>query len=321
MVRVLFKNRSLLLQIARIGFYKDKEYAIFEKTIPMTDYERIAKAIHYLVSNFKDQPELGQVSKQVNMSPFHFQKMFTEWAGVSPKKFLQFISLEHARKMLKEQHSVFETSIETGLSSPSRLHDLFIHVEGMTPGEFKNGGTDLSIHWQVYDSPFGEVIIASTSRGICYMAFPGSGVSGLEELRKKFPNSAYKRAEQPYHKEALTIFNNNPKEFTQIKLHLKGTPFQLKVWEALLKIPSGNLTTYSALAKSIGSPGAARAVGSAVGENPVAYLIPCHRVIRSTGVIGEYHWGSIRKTAMIGREAAINTYSPRKAIFSDHQKT
>jgi AraC family transcriptional regulator of adaptative response/methylated-DNA-[protein]-cysteine methyltransferase len=270
----------------------------------MTEYERIAKAILFITVNYKDQPDLVRVSEHVGLSPYHFQRMFSDWAGVSPKKFLQYISLEHARKLLSSRISVSEVSYETGLSGTSRLHDLLVQFEGMTPGEYKNGGAELTISWEIYNSPFGEVMVASTSKGICYMAFTDSGISEFEELRKKFPKAHYKKETHPYHSQALTFFSNNPKEPGQIKLHLKGTPFQLKVWEALIKIPTGYLTTYSGLAEEIGNPGAARAVGSAVGANPVAYLIPCHRVIRATGIIGEYHWGSTRKTAMIGREAA-----------------
>ena len=270
----------------------------------MTDYQRIEKAIQYLVLNFKDQPELETIAEYAGLSPFHFQKMFTDWAGVSPKKFLQYISLEHARKLLSVQKNISDASFETGFSGTSRLHDLFVGIEGMTPGEFKNGGINLEINWEIYDSPFGRVLIASTQKGICYMGFCDSVELEFEELTSKFPAANFNRNKNLFHLNALSIFNNDSKDIKQIKLHLKGTPFQLKVWEALLKIPAGRLTTYSGLSDSIGSPGAARATGSAVGANPVAYLIPCHRVIRSTGIIGEYHWGSIRKTAMIGRESA-----------------
>jgi AraC family transcriptional regulator of adaptative response/methylated-DNA-[protein]-cysteine methyltransferase len=271
----------------------------------MTDYERIEKVINFLIVNFKEQPNLEELSEIAGISQYHFQRMFKEWAGVSPKKFLQYISLEHSKKLLSARSSVSETSFETGLSGTSRLHDLFVKIEGMTPGEFKSGGKALIIYWRKYNSPFGEVNIASTSKGICHMAFTAMGDSGFKELRKKFPNATYIMQKHIFHDSALSIFSNNPIDIIQIKLHLKGTSFQLKVWEALLKIPSGNLITYSGLSKSIGSPNSARAVGTAVGGNPVAYLIPCHRVIRSNGIIGEYHWGNARKTAIIGREAAF----------------
>jgi len=270
----------------------------------MTDYEKIAKVIIFLNENFKEQPDLEQLSKLAGMSAYHFQRIFKEWAGVSPKKFLQYISIEHSKKLLSLNGSVSEASFETGLSGSSRLHDLFINIEGMTPGDYKNGGKRLSISWETYCSPFGELIIAATSNGICYMAFTGSGESGFDALRKKFPEALYKREKHAFHNSAMAIFHDNTKDLKKIKLYLKGTKFQLKVWEALLKIPSGRLTTYSGLAKSIGSPLAARAVGSAVADNPVAYLIPCHRVILSTGITGAYHWGGIRKSAMIGKESA-----------------
>lgn len=270
----------------------------------MTDYEKIAKAIHYITENFTQQPCLEDVSEYIGISPFHFQKMFKEWAGVSPKKFLQYISLEHSKKLLNAQYSLSETSYNTGLSGSSRLHDLFIKIEGMTPGEFKNGGKDLLIYWNNYECTFGKLIIASTSKGICHIAFTESIQEGLAELRKKFPAANCIKATHNYHEEALSVFNYQPSEISRVNLHLKGTAFQLKVWEALLKIPSGSLTTYSGIAEVIGAKGAARAVGTAVGDNPVAYLIPCHRVIRATGIIGEYHWGSVRKKVMIAKESA-----------------
>jgi AraC family transcriptional regulator, regulatory protein of adaptative response / methylated-DNA-[protein]-cysteine methyltransferase len=270
----------------------------------MTDYERIEKVINFLSTNFKEQPNLEELSKIAGISQYHFQRMFKEWAGVSPKKFLQYISLEHSKKLLNARSSISETSFETGLSGSSRLHDLFITIEGMTPGEYKSGGKALSIYWGKYNSPYGEINIASTSKGICHLAFTDMGDSGFEELRKKYPNATFYKEKHILHSSALSIFTNDPTDLMQIKLHLKGTSFQLKVWEALLKIPSGNLITYAGLSKSIGSTNSARAVGTAVGGNPVAYLIPCHRVIRSTGIIGEYHWGSVRKTAIIGREAS-----------------
>jgi AraC family transcriptional regulator, regulatory protein of adaptative response / methylated-DNA-[protein]-cysteine methyltransferase len=270
----------------------------------MTDYERISKAIYYLAENFKEQPELEKIAEHIGLSPFHFQKLFKDWAGVSPKKFLQYISVEHARKLLSDDHSLAETSYQTGLSGTSRLHDLFITIEGMTPGEYKNGGQGLTISWEIYESPFGEMIIGSTAKGICSMSFSDNADAEISSLKNKFSSAHFQRTHHPHHSAALKVFSDDPNELSKIKLHLKGTPFQLRVWEALLKIPSGRLTTYAGLAEKTGNPKAARAVGSAVGDNPVAYLIPCHRVIRSSGIIGEYHWGSVRKTAIIGRESA-----------------
>jgi len=270
----------------------------------MTDFERISKVIQYLNSNFKEQPNLEKLAELTGLSSFHFQRLFKEWAGVSPKKFLQYISIEHAKKLLSENNSISEVSYETGFSGSSRLHDLFISIEGMTPGMFKCKGKELIIMWGKYQTIFGEVLIGSTSIGICYMAFIGTDDSGIDDLKIKFPDALFLNEKHPFHQNALSVFQDDLKDLQKIKLHLNGTSFQLKVWEALLKIPAGSLMTYSGLAEIIESPRAARAVGSAVGANPVAYLIPCHRVIRATGVLGEYHWGSTLKEAMIGRESA-----------------
>ena len=235
--------------------------------------------------------------------------MFTDWAGVSPKKFLQFVTVEYAKKILKDQQaSLFDTALETGLSGTGRLHDLFINIEGMTPGEYKNGGESLSINYSFAESPFGNILVASTTKGICYMAFADDPEETLHELKTKFPNASYKQMVDLVQQNVLYIFTHDWSKLDRIKLHLKGTDFQLKVWETLLKIPMGQLTTYGSIAKKIQLPKALRAVGSAIGDNPVAFLIPCHRVIQSTGVLGEYHWGGIRKTAMIGWEAAKSNF-------------
>ncbi len=270
----------------------------------MNDYERIEKAIGYIADHFKEQPGLDELAKQVHVSPFHFQRMFKEWAGVSPKKFLQYISLEHAKSLLKENHPLIDVSFETGLSGSSRLHDLFISIEGMTPGEYRNGGEELTINYSFAESPFGNIIVASTPKGICHLAFADDEKQALNNLKHLFPNASFRQVVDTRQQNALFIFTQDWKDLSAIKLHLRGTPFQLKVWEALLKVPMGELTTYGALASSVGNARAQRAVGTAVGGNPVAFLIPCHRVIRSTGVIGNYHWGSNRKTAIIGWESA-----------------
>ena len=269
----------------------------------MTDYERIKKAIEFIRSNFQQQPDLDAVAKEVFLSPFHFQRLFKDWAGVSPKKFLQYISLQHAKKLL-HQHSVSDTAYETGLSGSSRLHDLFISIEGMTPGEYKNGGEQLQINYSFAETPFGNIIVASTTKGICHLAFADDEKDALQQLQSQFPNARFKQVVDTIQQNALFIFIQDWKDLSKIKLHLKGTPFQIKVWEALLKIPMGDVSTYSGIANTINNPNASRAVGTAIGDNPVAFLIPCHRVIRSTGDFGQYHWGSIRKTAMIGWEAA-----------------
>jgi AraC family transcriptional regulator, regulatory protein of adaptative response / methylated-DNA-[protein]-cysteine methyltransferase len=272
-----------------------------------TEYDRIATAIHFIKDNFRDQPPLDVIAEHVHLSPFHFQKLFSDWAGVSPKKFLQYLSVEHAKGILKEkQATLFDVAYETGLSGTGRLHDLFVKIEGMTPGEYKNGGQALNINFSFAETVFGNVIIASTTKGICYLAFYDDKKEAIEKLQNTFPNAAYEQTSDLHQANALSFFSKNPDDANSIKLHLKGTPFQIKVWEALLKIPMGKLSTYSSIAGTIENVKASRAVGSAVGDNPVAFLIPCHRVIRSTGEFGNYHWGSVRKLAMIGWEMGAN---------------
>lgn len=270
------------------------------------DYKRIATAIAFFRENFKKQPKLEEVAEHVNLSPFHFQRMFQQWAGVTPKKFLQYLSIEHAKEILKNTSAtLFDTAFATGLSGTGRLHDLFINVEGMTPGEYKNGGAMLQINYSFADSPFGPLIVASTEKGICYMAFADDGdEEAFSLLKTAFPNANYNQLVDRSQQNALFVFNQDWNRLDEIKLHLKGTDFQIKVWETLLKVPMGGLTTYAHLAKEAGHMGASRAVGTAVSNNPVAFLIPCHRVIKSTGEIGQYHWGAVRKNAIIGWEAS-----------------
>jgi len=269
------------------------------------NYQRIAEAINYIKLNFKDQPNLDDVAEKVHLSPFHFQRMFTDWAGISPKKFLQYLSVEYAKGILKEkQATLFDAAFETGLSGTGRLHDLFINIEGMTPAEYKNGGKALHINYSVAESPFGNILVGSTEKGICYLAFADNKEEAFAQLQHQFPNATYLQMVDKIQQEAMFIFQKDWSKLSNIKLHLKGTPFQLKVWDALLRIPMGGLQTYGSLAKEIQLPNASRAVGTAIGDNPVAFLIPCHRVIRSTGEIGGYHWGPTRKSAIIGWEAA-----------------
>lgn len=272
------------------------------------NYERIAEAIEFIRQDFRNQPGLEEIAQQVHMSPFHFQRLFTDWAGVSPKKFLQYTSIEYAKKILQNPSlSLQDVADELGLSGTSRLHDLFITIEGMTPGEYKNGGENLDIHYSFAESPFGRLLVASTHKGICYMAFSDGSDASLNDLTSRFPNARYSQVVDMIQQQALYIFRHNWEELPRIKLHLKGTDFQLKVWETLLRIPMGSLATYGQVAAGIDQPAASRAVGTAIGANPVAYLIPCHRVIRSSGEIGDYMWGSTRKTAIIGWEAARRT--------------
>jgi AraC family transcriptional regulator, regulatory protein of adaptative response / methylated-DNA-[protein]-cysteine methyltransferase len=274
-------------------------------TQEIINYHRIEDAINYIKLHFKDQPDLDEVAEKVHLSPFHFQRLFTDWAGISPKKFLQYLSLDYAKGLLKNnQATLFDAAFETGLSGTGRLHDLFINIEGMTPAEYKNGGKALDINYSFAESPFGNIIVASTPKGICYIAFADDRDDALNKLTQQFPNARYTQMVDAHQQEALFIFKKDWSQLSNIKLHLKGTHFQLKVWEALLNIPMGGLSTYSAVAKAISQPNASRAVGGAVGDNPVAFLIPCHRVIRSTGETGQYHWGAARKSAIIGWEAA-----------------
>ncbi|AXB56426.1 bifunctional helix-turn-helix domain-containing protein/methylated-DNA--[protein]-cysteine S-methyltransferase [Flavobacterium fluviale] len=269
------------------------------------NYNRIAEAIDYIKANFKEQPNLDEVAEKVHLSPFHFQRLFSEWAGTSPKKFLQYTSIEHAKKLLKENRAtVSETAYETGLSGTSRLHDLFVNIEGMTPAEYKNGGKNLEINYSFAESPFGNIIVASTQKGVCFMAFAEDETIGFVDLKNKFPNASFTRKLDLAQQNALFIFQNDWRKLSEIKLHLKGTDFQLKVWETLLKIPMGQLSTYGSIAQQIEKPNASRAVGTAIGSNPVAFLIPCHRVIQSSGIFGGYMWGNTRKTAIIGWEGA-----------------
>lgn len=270
------------------------------------NYTRIAQAIDFIRLNFKAQPSLELIAKKVSMSPFHFQRLFTEWAGVSPKKFLQYISLQHAKSLLQQKEmSLFDTAYHTGLSGSGRLHDLFVNIEGMSPGEYKNGGENLNINYSVAESHFGKIIVASTAKGVCHIAFTDNEEEGLKVLKQRFPNAFYSENIDRNQQNALLLFTDDWSKPSKVKLHLKGTDFQLKVWELLLKIPTGKLSTYGAIAKQLDKPLASRAVGTAIGDNPVAFLIPCHRVIQASGGLGGYMWGETRKTAMIGWEAAF----------------
>lgn len=277
------------------------------------NYNRIADAIRFIKKNYRTQPKLEEIAEHINMSPFHFQRMFSEWAGTTPKRFLQYLNIEYAKKILKETHAtLFDTACELGLSGTGRLHDLFINIEGMTPGEYKNGGLALNINYSFADTPFGKIIAASTDKGVCHMAFVDEGERrAFDHLRSIFPNAKYVLSPDTKQQHALSVFDRDWNRLEEIKLHLKGTEFQLKVWETLLKIPAGGLATYADLATKSGYNGACRAVGTAVGKNPVAFLIPCHRVIKATGEPGNNHWGEMRKNAIIAWEAAHKDFPDR----------
>jgi AraC family transcriptional regulator, regulatory protein of adaptative response / methylated-DNA-[protein]-cysteine methyltransferase len=272
------------------------------------DYIRIEKAIRYLEERHLEQPDLDSLAHHLGLSPFHFQRLFKRWCGISPKRFLQFLTTQYAKQLLAESRSLLDVTFESGLSSPGRLHDLFVSVEAVTPGQYKQKGTGLVISYGIHPSPFGECLIAVTERGVCGLSFLASGGKreALDDLASRWPGA--RLIERP--EITQPVFDNIfPEDQTgerrKIALFLSGTNFQLKVWEALLRIPPGFLTSYEDIARLIGRDDAVRAVGSAVGANPISYLIPCHRVIRKIGLFGDYHWGAARKKAIIGYEAAI----------------
>jgi AraC family transcriptional regulator of adaptative response/methylated-DNA-[protein]-cysteine methyltransferase len=270
----------------------------------MDQYNTISKVLSFIQEHYCEQPSLESSAEQVELSPFHLQRIFTEWAGVSPKKFLQYLSIEHAKELL-QKNSILDTTYKIGLSGTSRLHDLFMTIEGMTPGEYKNGGAGLTIYYSLKKSLFGNYLVASTTVGVCNILFyDTTGQSAIDDLHKRWSGAQLIHKETDIHRVVQQFFNHESQTEGKIKLHLKGTPFQLKVWEALLRIPEGQLTSYGSIAEVIAKPTAQRAVGSAIGDNPVAYLIPCHRVIKNNGVIGNFGWGIPRKLAMIGWEGA-----------------
>jgi len=271
------------------------------------DYTRVEKAIRFLEENYHHQPELREVAESVNLSEFHFQRLFRRWAGISPKRFIQFLTLEHAKRSLGDSHSVLDATYDAGLSSPGRLHDLFVTIEAMTPGEFKARGAGLGISYGFHPTPFGECVLCVTQRGICGLGFIAADGrhATLGDFQSRWPEARWEenaRLTKPF---ISRIFGGNKQNGSRpITLVLQGTNFQIKVWEALLKIPMGSVVPYEDLAVAVCTAQSARAVGSAVGKNPIAFLIPCHRVIRKEGGIGGYHWGSARKKAMLAWEAA-----------------
>jgi len=268
------------------------------------DYQRIEQAIHFIEENYQRQPELGEIAESVGLSEYHFQRVFTRWAGISPKRFLQFLTKESAKELLKHS-SVLDATYSVGLSSPGRLHDLFINTEAVSPGEYKARGAGLTIRYGFHFTPFGEALIGLTERGICHLSFVQNGQEAeLASLKANWKNATLVEdysATEPLVGPVFSL-GHNP---TPISLYLTGTNFQLKVWEALLNVQPGKVTTYEHIAAQIGHPTALRAVGTAIGRNPIAYLIPCHRVIRKAGDFGHYQWGPARKKALLGWEAAM----------------
>ncbi|MEG3616998.1 methylated-DNA--[protein]-cysteine S-methyltransferase [Magnetovibrio sp. PR-2] len=263
------------------------------------DYTRIEKAIRFIVDHRLDQPDLDQVAAEVGLSPSHFQRLFVRWAGVSPKKFLGALTLAHAQDLLKAGESVLGASLDVGLSSPSRLHDLFISLDAMTPGEFKNGGEALSITVAPVPTPFGDAVEMRTDRGLCGFEFVEPGLAPMDLARARWPNASLCSV-APDTTLVDQLFGSGREN--PVRLHVKATPFQFKVWQALIQIPPGTASTYKRVAAHMGSPKSARAVGGAVGANPVGVIIPCHRVIRETGLVDGYRWGSARKHALLAWE-------------------
>lgn len=271
----------------------------------ISDYLRIERAIRYLDRERATAPSLKDVAAHVGLSESHFQRMFTRWAGISPKRFVQHRTAEVVKQLLRERRPVLEASYEAGLSGPGRLHDLIVNAEAVTPGELRRGGLGITLRYGFHPTPFGDCLIAVTPRGICHLAFvePITRKEAMARLEHDWPLAqivADQDATRPAAAKAFPPPGSN--RLPSLSLHVKGTNFQLKVWRALLEIPPGNVSTYGAIAKQLGDPKASRAVGTAVGSNPVSYLIPCHRVIRASGELGGYAWGPDRKRVMLARE-------------------
>jgi len=272
----------------------------------MSDYDRIAEAITFLINHVSRQPSLNDVASHLHLSPFHFQRLFCRWTGVTPKRFLQALTVERAKQLLSEAKPLLEVSDSLGLSSGSRLYDHFVQLEAVTPGEFKLGGAGLTIDHAVQDTPFGKAFIAATGRGICKLAFLRDAEvdEHLTDLTKQWPQATLRENRPRLRVFVNDMFDAGKRPDRPLSLHVAGTNYQVSVWKALLQIPPGSVTSYSRVATAIGSPNSARAVGLAVGANPVAFLIPCHRVIQQSGKLGGYHWGETRKHAIHAWEAA-----------------
>ena len=265
-------------------------------------YAVIGRAIDHIAARAPEQASLDEVAAGVGMSPAHFQRVFSQWVGVSPKRYQQYLTLDHARRLLAERHSLLETAYASGLSGSSRLHDLFLRWEAMSPGEYARAGEGLEIAWGWFDTPFGPALAMATDRGLCGLAFAAETgrEAAMADLRGRWPRARYVEAPERLASWIAAAFGAGG----EARLHLIGAPFQIKVWEALLQVPSGHVTTYSDIAGAVGHPKAMRAVGTAVGRNPVSWLIPCHRALRKAGGLGGYHWGLGVKRAMLAWESA-----------------
>jgi len=274
----------------------------------MNDYQRIARVIRYLDESHRSQPDLATLAERVGLSPFYFHRLFSAWAGVTPKDFLQCLTVAHAKELLRAGKSVLEAALIVGLSGPGRLHDLCVSLEAASPGEWKSGGEGWTIVVGLADSPFGRCLIGESPRGICHLSFieTEDGVAELAALAADWPRARLQRDDVAAARLARRVFERPDRagSLPALRAWVRGTPFQVRVWRALLALPPGTLVSYGRLAAALGKPTAARAVGTAVGQNPLAYLIPCHRVIRETGVIGDYRWGRTRKQAIVAWEGA-----------------
>jgi AraC family transcriptional regulator of adaptative response/methylated-DNA-[protein]-cysteine methyltransferase len=267
---------------------------------------RIANAIGYVAEHYQEQPSLEEMADAANLSPFHFQRVFKRWAGVSPKRFLQYVTLAHAKRLLAGEASVLDAALDTGLSGPSRLHDLFVTCEAMTPGEFKALGYRLVIRWGLHDGPLGRVLLGATERGVCWLSFVSEGdAAAIEAFEREWQGATLVRDQATTADYVRRGFELAERAREPLPLLLRGTNFQIKVWEALLRIPFGQVVSYQAIARAVGQPRAVRAVGAAVGRNNISWLIPCHRVILSTGVIHNYRWGAAQKRKLLTLESAL----------------
>jgi AraC family transcriptional regulator, regulatory protein of adaptative response / methylated-DNA-[protein]-cysteine methyltransferase len=276
------------------------------KTSQIEDYEKVCDVIAHVSENWREQPSLDTLAERVKLSPDQLQRLFTRWAGLTPKAFLQALTLDHARKMLENSASILETSLEVGMSGPARLHDLFVVHEGMSPGAYKNKGRGLQITYGYHPSPFGAALVMVTPYGLCGLSFADTGqeVSALGDMTRRWPFAQYTEdfsVTAPFAAQLFADQNFRPNQ--PLRITFIGTDFEIRVWETLLKIPVGQATSYGDIAVSVGSPKAARAVGAAVGKNPMSFVVPCHRVIGKSGALTGYHWGLTRKKAILGWEA------------------
>jgi AraC family transcriptional regulator, regulatory protein of adaptative response / methylated-DNA-[protein]-cysteine methyltransferase len=287
----------------------------------MNDYERVAQIIRFLDEYRTEQPDLATLAARAGLSPFHLHRLFSAWAGVTPKDFLQCLTLAHAKQMLRAGENILDAALTSGLSGPGRLHDLCVNLEAASPGELKSGGAGWTMAFGFADSPFGKCLLAESPRGICHLSFVENEKPALAALQNDWPEARWGRDDSAAVRFAAKIFAHRATDQSAVleagvplRAFVRGTSFQVRVWRALLAIPPGALTSYGRLAATIGQPSASRAVGAAVGQNPLAYLIPCHRVIRETGMIGDYHWGPIRKRAMIAWEGSPRVSTPHPVL-------